>query len=123
MLAGGVPFDENGMIRGTVLTQDESKEEPEVREYVATVTSKGQLTLPIEVRRRLGVKPGDLVMFVLDQDDGRAEVRRVKETVRSVFGSIPTPPGLETGDFDDLIEEAMADHAEEFVRRMREGTK
>lgn len=90
-----------------------------MREYVATVTSKGQLTLPIEVRRRLGIDPGDRVTIVVDQGDDRAELRRIKETVRSVFGSIPTPPGLETGDFDDLIEEAMHDRAATVLRRMR----
>jgi hypothetical protein len=41
--------------------------------------------------------------------------------VMAVFGSIPTPPGLITGDFDDLSEEAMSDHADEIMRRMREG--
>jgi antitoxin PrlF len=40
----------------------------------ATVTSKGQITLPIEVRRRLGLKKGDKVEFVYDED-GRTIVR------------------------------------------------
>ncbi len=97
-----------------------------MREYVATVTSKGQLTLPVEVRRRMGIDPGDRVTIVVDDDQDRAVVRRVEATVRSVRGSIPMPPhlaGREQGDFGDLIEEAMDDHAAEFVRRMREGTK
>ena len=29
----------------------------------AKVTSKGQITLPVALRRRLGVKPGDSVVF------------------------------------------------------------
>ncbi len=33
---------------------------------VATVTSKGQVTIPREVRRRLGVKEGDRVEFVTE---------------------------------------------------------
>jgi antitoxin PrlF len=40
----------------------------------ATITSKGQITLPIEVRRRLGLKQGDKVEFVYDED-GRTVVR------------------------------------------------
>lgn len=51
-----------------------------------------------------------------------ADTEQPKLGVMSVFGVFPTPPGLETGDFDDLIEEAMSDHADEFVRRMGEGT-
>lgn len=30
----------------------------------AAITSKGQITIPIEVRRKLGLKPGDRVRFV-----------------------------------------------------------
>lgn len=90
-----------------------------MREYVAKVTSKGQLTLPAAVRRELGILPGDRVAIVVT--DEHAELRRFEHSVMSVFGMIPTPPGLVTGDFDDLIEEAMSAHADEVVRRMREG--
>lgn len=31
---------------------------------VAKVTSKGQITIPIDIRRRLGVKEGDKILFV-----------------------------------------------------------
>ena len=91
------------------------------REYVATVTGKGQLTLPAEVRRTLGIDSGDRVTIVVDVEAGRAELRRVEHTVESVFGLVPALPGVETGDFDDLIEQAMADHADQVVQRMREG--
>jgi antitoxin PrlF len=30
----------------------------------AAVTSKGQITIPLEVRKKLGLKPGDRVLFV-----------------------------------------------------------
>ena len=36
----------------------------------ATVTSKGQITIPAEVRRRLGLKPGDRVDFVPEPTGG-----------------------------------------------------
>ena len=35
----------------------------------AKVTSKGQVTLPVELRNRLGIEPGDRVVFV-EQADG-----------------------------------------------------
>lgn len=35
---------------------------------VAKITSKGQITIPIDIRRKLGVKEGDKVLFVEDQD-------------------------------------------------------
>ena len=30
---------------------------------IAKITSKGQITLPLEVRKRLGIGPGDVVEF------------------------------------------------------------
>jgi len=91
-----------------------------LREYLATVTSKGQLTLPAAVRRQLGIKSGGRVTIVIEDGNG-ARLRRVEHDVDSVRGLIATPPGLESQDFDDLIEEAIVDHAERVVHRMREG--
>lgn len=39
---------------------------------LAKVTSKGQITIPIDIRRKLGVKEGDKVLFV--EDRGRIYV-------------------------------------------------
>ena len=33
---------------------------------VAKITSKGQITLPIDIRKKLGVKEGDKVIFIED---------------------------------------------------------
>ena len=33
---------------------------------IAKITSKGQITLPVYIRRKLGVKEGDKVLFVED---------------------------------------------------------
>ena len=39
---------------------------------LAKVTSKGQITIPVDIRRKLGVKEGDKVLFV--EDCGRIYV-------------------------------------------------
>lgn len=90
-------------------------------EYTATLTSKGQMTLPVEVRRRLGLQSGDKVSIVVEGD--RVEIQRIQHTVDSVRGIIPGLPGVETGDFDDLIDDVMEQHAAEFVERMRRGSE
>ncbi len=57
----------------------------------ATITSKGQITLPIEVRRRLGLKVGDKVEFVYDED-GRTTVRpeaRDEDPLAKFVGALP----------------------------------
>jgi antitoxin PrlF len=56
----------------------------------ATLTSKGQLTLPKEVRAALGVGPGDRVDFVRMQD-GNFAVLPATHSVKSLKGLIPKP--------------------------------
>jgi len=35
---------------------------------VAKITSRGQITIPIDIRRKLGVREGDKVVFIEDQN-------------------------------------------------------
>ena len=44
-----------------------------MRRIVATITGRGQITLPSAVRRRLGAKTGDKLEFVIDEE--RDEIR------------------------------------------------
>ena len=44
---------------------------------VAKVTSKGQTTIPAEIRAALRVGPGDLIAWYM-LDDGSARIRRVQ---------------------------------------------
>jgi AbrB family looped-hinge helix DNA binding protein len=44
-----------------------------MRAMESTVTSKGQATIPKEVRKRLGLKAGSRVKFFIDMD-GRVEL-------------------------------------------------
>ena len=37
-----------------------------MKEIIASLTSKGQVTIPVEVRRLLGIKPGEKIAFVLN---------------------------------------------------------
>jgi AbrB family looped-hinge helix DNA binding protein len=49
--------------------------------FLAKVTSKGQITVPVEIRRFLGVKPGEHLRF-----EPRADgIRLVRDTEESVF--------------------------------------
>jgi AbrB family looped-hinge helix DNA binding protein len=45
-------------------------------EKQAKITSKGQITVPREVRRVLGVRPGDRLLF--ESDEGGIRVRPVR---------------------------------------------
>ncbi len=39
-----------------------------MKEIVSTITSKGQVTIPAEVREYLGIKTHDKIAFVLDEE-------------------------------------------------------
>jgi AbrB family looped-hinge helix DNA binding protein len=47
----------------------------------AKVTSKGQITVPVEIRKSLGVKPGDHLLF--EQQEGG--IRLVRDGEANVF--------------------------------------
>ena len=75
----------------------------------ATVTSKGQVTIPIDVREKLGIKAGTRVQF-LPRADGGYDFVAATGSVRDLRGMIPAP-GTEVAleDMDDAIAEAAAD--------------
>ena len=56
-----------------------------MRQLTAKITSKGQITIPVEIRRALCATVGDAVTFVLD-DDGRVRVERAGEPVARTAG-------------------------------------
>jgi AbrB family looped-hinge helix DNA binding protein len=56
----------------------------------ATVTTKGQLTLPKEIRTALGVGPGDKVEFIR-MEDGNYAVMPATQSVKKLKGLIPKP--------------------------------
>lgn len=56
-----------------------------------TVTSKGQVTLPVEARRRMGIKAGTKLEVIV-QSDKVMEVKMVeKASVRDLKGFLPKP--------------------------------
>ncbi|MXY26197.1 MAG: AbrB/MazE/SpoVT family DNA-binding domain-containing protein [Acidobacteria bacterium] len=56
----------------------------------ATITSKGQVTLPKPIRDRLHLQPGDRIDFLLD-DDGCLRVEPVTASVTQLKGMVPKP--------------------------------
>ena len=67
---------------------------------IARITSKGQITVPREVRERLDVKPGDALEFVLDEHGQRAEVRPVRRPSIAEFRGLFKVRGVPDEPFD-----------------------
>ena len=57
---------------------------------VATLTSKGQLTLPKPIRDLLKLNPGDAVDFVI-AEDGTVHVRAGRFDIRDLRGFLKKP--------------------------------
>ena len=57
---------------------------------MATLTSKGQVTIPKTVRDSLRLRTGDKVEFVL-VPDGKALIRPITKKVDEVFGRLHKP--------------------------------
>jgi antitoxin PrlF len=64
----------------------------------STISSKGQITVPQEIRKRLGLEPGDRVEFVVEQD--RTVIRPARSEVnpfKKYIGILGPFPGGEEG--------------------------
>jgi len=52
----------------------------------SSITSKGQVTLPASIRKKLNLKPGDRIVFTLK--DNRIIAEPVSGDISSLFGLI-----------------------------------
>ncbi len=82
---------------------------------IAKVTSKGQITIPADIRSTLGVRTGDKVLFVR-ADDGSVILRnsnlQALERAQKGFAGAAEEAGLKNEqDLQSLIKEVRSDRA------------
>ena len=82
-----------------------------MREFVSSVSPKGQITLPAEVRKQLGVKPKDKVAITLE--DGRLAVTPLGSGIEASYQAIPALKRPLTD--QQMTDIAWEDHLEEVV--------
>jgi AbrB family looped-hinge helix DNA binding protein len=84
----------------------------------ATVTSKGQVTIPQRVRRHLHLEEGDKLEFTIE-DDGTVRLRTIKGSVKDLFGLLKRPGQrpVTVEEMDESVEELHAEDDE----RIRKG--
>jgi AbrB family looped-hinge helix DNA binding protein len=89
---------------------------PAVRSFEVTVTSKGQATIPVELRERLGVRAGGKLRFDLEAED-RVVMRPVDLSVGRLFGVLGKPKrSLAVEEMDEAVRRAVI---EKHGRRVR----
>jgi AbrB family looped-hinge helix DNA binding protein len=76
------------------------------------ITAKGQVTIPVAVRRALDLDVGDEVIFELDPESGgaHAQIRKAADFL-ALAGSVPVPAEWAGADWPDLREAAWSAQA------------
>lgn len=83
---------------------------------IAKLTSKGQLTVPVAIRKKLRLKEGDKVIFLSDEDGIRIANASVMalEKAQKAFEGVAEQLGLKTEqDVVDLVKEVRAEISRE----------
>lgn len=85
-----------------------------MKELLTVVTRKGQVTVPVEVRKALDLKQGDKVAFELPESAaGTVALRRGGSVVEETFGALASPlPALRSRDERAAFEQGMAEDVE-----------
>ena len=90
----------------------------------ATVTSKGQVTLPAEVRKRLNLKTGDQIDFVLEPG-GELVIRTKRKPFERLRGMLKSPHSrpLTVEEMDASVSSGLARDDERIRRQWNERRK
>lgn len=84
-------------------------------EYIQTVTVKGQVTIPAEVRAALGVKPNSQVTVRLQA--GKVVIEPVAMTLEEAFASVK--PLLPANEYKTIRDAAIEEHVEKVISEMQ----
>ena len=90
------------------------------RQYYSKMTAKGQITLPTELRRRLGIRPGDLVEVRAEETKAGTVigVRRRPSLIEATAGIARPRTSYQPPEWDE-VENLVRD---EVGRRLNEQT-
>jgi AbrB family looped-hinge helix DNA binding protein len=85
------------------------------KEYIATVTSKGQVTIPVEIRELLGISAQDKIVFRLGKDH-KIEIEPLPMTLEEAFGSVS--PLNTPEDFDEIQRLARKEREDKWLSKL-----
>jgi AbrB family looped-hinge helix DNA binding protein len=85
-------------------------ETSDMNEQLTVVTRKGQVTIPVDIRRALGIKEGDKVAFVVE--DNQVKLTLKGSVVEQTAGALKSDiPALTPQEERDAAEQAIAEEA------------
>lgn len=71
--------------------------------HLSTITSKGQITIPADMRRTLDLHPGDIVAF--EPMDNKLLIFKKKDDITQAFGMFRVDKDISLADIQKAIEE------------------
>jgi AbrB family looped-hinge helix DNA binding protein len=87
-----------------------SREGNMMKELLTVVTRKGQITVPAEIRRTLGIREGDKLAVSVAEDVRQVRLRLVRSVAELTFGALtPAGPARDVPEQRRAFEEAAAD--------------
>jgi len=86
-----------------------------MKEIISTMTQKGQVTIPAEIRHLLGLKARDKVVFKIDKDN--ILLAPAKYTLETVYGAVK--PLNKPEDLKKLKQTAIKEHVEKIIEEMK----
>lgn len=84
------------------------------RTYYSRVTKKGQVTIPVAIRRKLKVQPSSVIQFHVDGDT--VELKPPLMTLEEAFGSVPALK--KPVDFQTVRDEAIEEKVQRTIDEM-----
>lgn len=88
-----------------------------MRVITMTTTQRNQVTIPVEVRRLLGLQPRDKVAFTID-DGGTVRLAAAPFSLESAYGSVT--PARTPEDFEEVSRNAKDAKAAKTAQELRE---
>ena len=86
--------------------------------YVGKMTSKGQTTVPKEVRNFLGLEEGTQVEWVVEEGKATVKPRTLRAVdLAGILGPPPSGRSVTIEEMDDAIGEAVAERFRRATRR------
>jgi antitoxin PrlF len=88
---------------------------PQEQEFIATVTSKGQVTIPAAVREQLGITAQDKIVFRVGKDK-RVEIELLPMSLEEAYGSVA--PLQRPENFDELKRIARGEREQRWLDKL-----
>lgn len=88
----------------------------------ATLTTKGQVTIPLEVRKELGLKTGDRIEFSRNPETGKFELSRKTGSIMDMRGMLKHDgPPATIEEWDQAVGDYLGEEDERIKREWSGG--